>query len=236
MTKTRIGVSMNYRQCQSGTERAYIDSPYFDALTKLGAVPVPILPIEDRDILDITLDGLQGVLLTGGLDLDPHLWQQQQHAKTELVHPRRQRVDFLLYERAKKRELPILGICLGLQMINVAHGGSLYQHLPDRDSNISHGREHEHTEHKLLLDHESLLYRRLKREHVIVKSGHHQGIERVGNGLLAAGMSEDGVVEMVELPNYPFLLAVQWHPEKDIENPVNKEVFMSFLQACMQDS
>ncbi len=228
----KIGVSMNYRVTQSGTHRAYIDSPYVDLLANLGVQPVPIAITDSCEILQKSLEGLGGVLFTGGMDLDPALWDEPMHPKSELVHPRRQKYDFDLYKAVTQRQLPIMGICLGLQMINVYHGGSLYQHLPESPGQVDHGREHHHTSHELQLNSDSMLYGWLSQESVSVASGHHQGIRRLGNGLLAVGTASDGVIEAIERPDYPFLIAVQWHPEKDPDNEVNCTVVKKFLESA----
>ena len=98
--KSRIGISMNYRTTDSGVERAYIDSRYLDFLAEYEVLPCPIPPTEDTDKLGEYLDGVNGVLFTGGMDLDPGLWNEPMHPKTKLVHPRRQRYDLMLYELA----------------------------------------------------------------------------------------------------------------------------------------
>ncbi|MCF7957091.1 MAG: gamma-glutamyl-gamma-aminobutyrate hydrolase family protein [Phycisphaerae bacterium] len=228
----KIGVSMNYRVTSSGTRRAYIDSPYIDFLADWGVQPVPIAITDSYEMLDRALMGLDGVLFTGGLDLDPVLWDEPLHDKTELVHPRRQKYDFDLYKAVTARHLPIMGICLGLQMINIYHHGSLYQHLPQSPGLVDHGREHHHTSHSLTLAPESRLYTWLGEKNISVMSGHHQGVCRLGEGLLAAGIADDGVIEAIERPEYPFLIAVQWHPEKDPENPVTRAITENFLNAA----
>jgi putative glutamine amidotransferase len=168
-------------------------------------------------LLDAVLNQLDGILFTGGVDLDPALWNEQQHEETILVHPRRQRFEFMLYEQAKKRRLPILAICLGIQMINVAHGGSLHQHLPDLDDVIDHG-DSGIVKHPVHLNPESLLFQWFQTEQMQVN-------------LIAAATAPDGIVEAIELPGYPFLLALQWHPEREMNNPVNHTIIDRFLAA-----
>lgn len=223
---------MNYRVTSNGTRRAYIDSPYIDFLADLGVQPVPIAIMDSYEMLARSLTGLDGVLFTGGLDLNPVLWDEPLHDKTELVHPRRQKYDFDLYKAVTARHLPIMGICLGLQVINICHHGSLYQHLPQSPGQVDHGREHHHTSHSLTLDRKSMLHDWIGKENISVMSGHHQGICRLGEGLLAAGVAEDGVIEAIERPGYPFLIAVQWHPEKEPENPVTRVLADNFLNAA----
>ncbi|MBN1764690.1 MAG: gamma-glutamyl-gamma-aminobutyrate hydrolase family protein [Sedimentisphaerales bacterium] len=233
--KPCVGVSMNYSQESSGVDRAYLDSTYLDFLFDSGAIAVPVALTEDAECLNGQLDRLDGVLFTGGLDLTPVLWQEQKHPQARLVHPRRQIFEFKLYEAAQKRRLPIMGICLGIQMINVAHGGSLYQHLPESPGLVDHGGEGRTTEHKVRLDKYSRLYEVFMKEEMVVGSCHHQGVNSLGESLLAAAVADDGVVEAIERPDYPFLLAVQWHPERDMDNPINRGIVECFLRALVMN-
>ena len=232
--KPRIGISMNYGVAEYGTERAYIDRRYFEFIDEFMAIPIPIVPTENTVLLHALLSQLDGILFSGGLDLAPALWDEPQHPATQLVHPRRQRFDLSLYELARKRSLPILGICLGLQMINVVHGGSLYQHLSDHPGRIDHGCESRWSEHALSLNEKSQLRRWLQAEQITVASGHHQGINRLGRGLLAAATAPDGVVEAVELEGYRFLLGVQWHPERCPADSISRTIVEQFIAACSE--
>jgi len=232
--RLNIGISMNYRCEDSGTERAYLDSPYFDFLADMEVLTWPIVPVDSPEKLDGMLSRIDGLLFTGGLDLDPALWQQQIHPRTTLVHPRRQCFDLLLYNAAKRRRLPIMGICLGLQLINVAEGGTLYQHLPESPGKVNHGCEGTPARHGLNVSPDSRLFTWLKIQRIDVTSNHHQGIDKPAPTLCAAAVADDGVTEAVELNNYPFLMAVQWHPERDMNNPVNRIITEKFLRAAAE--
>ncbi len=231
----RIGISSNYaaaNRSSSLPERGYLDHHYFDVLADYQAVPVPLVPLEPDGQLTALLDIVDGVIFTGGYDLDSSLWDEPLHEKAVLVHPRRQKFEFRLYQAVRKRRLPVLGICLGLQLINVAHGGSLYQHLPETPGQLDHGCDGRLTEHQIRL-HEAGRLRQLAAETATtVPSCHHQGIHRVGDGLLASAWTQDGVTEAVEDPDYPYLLAVQWHPERDTGHPLNQRIIASFIDAC----
>jgi len=229
---TRIGVSMNYRRTESGRERAYLDSPYFDFLVKLKVQPVPIVPVDSIEILREFLQTLDGILFSGGLDLDPKRWQEPLHEKTILVHPRREQFDFVLYEQAAEMRLPIMGIGLRLQMINVYHGGCLHQHLEENPGKIDHGQELNNSRHNLNLNKNSKLYEWLQKDRITVPSGHHQGIAKLGKGLLAGATSDDGVIEAIERPGYSFLIAVQWHPEREPQAEINQAIIERFLEAA----
>ncbi|MBN1844228.1 MAG: gamma-glutamyl-gamma-aminobutyrate hydrolase family protein [Sedimentisphaerales bacterium] len=230
--KLRIGLGMNFAGGQEGPERAYLDRHYFDTLSELGTCPLPLIPTEDVVLLEALLRQLDGLVMTGGLDLDPALWQEDRHERTRLLHPRRQRFDLLLYQQACKHRLPILGICLGIQVINVAHGGSLHQYLPDVSDQVDHGGDGRTTRHALKLDPASRLGRWFSGDQVTVGSSHQQAVARVGRGLRAAAWAADDVVEAVERDDYPFLLGVQWHPERDGGDPVNRVVWEHFLGAA----
>jgi putative glutamine amidotransferase len=230
--KPRIGISMKYRTNEDDTEWAYLDHRYFDVIADLGVIPIPIVPVENIVTLNAILSQVNGVIFTGGGDLNPALYDEQAHKKTNIIHPRRQRFELLLYEQTIKQRLPVLGISLGIQLINVAQGGSLHQHLPDLDSEVDHGTSDKYIpNHLLTLHKKSKLYNWLKVEQISVPSCHHQGINRLGKGLLPAAVAEDGLVEVIELSDYPFLLAVQWHPERDIEMPGNRLIFNKFIDA-----
>ena len=230
--KLRIGIGMNYRTTDDGSECAYLDNHYFDVLAELGVVPLPIIPTEDVILLDAILKQVDGVLLTGGLDIDPSLWDEDLHEETRLLHPRRQRFDLLLYEQVQKLRLPIMGICLGIQMINVAHGGSLHQYLPDVNDEVDHGDEEHTTTHTVVLEPKTQIHQWLQIDQITVPSCHQQGINRLGKGLVAAGTTEDGLVEIIERPKYPFLLAIQWHIERDMIQPLSRTIFDQFLNAA----
>jgi putative glutamine amidotransferase len=125
-----------------------------------------------------------------------------------------------------------MGICLGLQLINVAEGGTLYQHLPESPGEVNHGCEGTAARHGLNVNPDSCLFTWLKKRRIEVSSNHHQGIDKVSENLRAAAVADDGVTEAVELEDYPFLTAIQWHPERDMNNPVNRIIMEKFLQAA----
>ena len=232
--KPRIGISMNYRTTSEGIDRAYLDAKYFDVLAELGAVPVPIIPTDNTILLGALLRDLHGVLFSGGIDLDPALYNQPQHEETQLVHPRRQRFEFMLYEHTRKRQLPIFGICLGIQMINVAHGGTLHQSVADLEQALPHEPDENDgpCTHRIRIRRKSKLHQWLRTDELVVPSHHRQAVAQLGKGLQAVAIAEDGLVEALELTNYPFGLAVQWHPESAVDEPVNRIILKRFLAAA----
>ena len=166
---------------------------------------------------DRVLDLLDALLLAGGADIDPAAYGAAPHPETDRPYPPRDEFELALARRALERDMPLLGICRGMQLLNVAAGGTLAQHLPDV---VGHDR-HRHTpgsfaDHEVRLDERSLAARVVGAHETGVKSHHHQGVDRLGDGLVATGWDEiDGGVEAVEVPDRSFALGVLWHPEED---------------------
>jgi putative glutamine amidotransferase len=163
------------------------------------------------------LDRLDALVLTGGCDIDPGTHGSEPHPATGTTSPERDEFELALARAAIDRDMPLLGICRGMQMLNIARGGGIEQHLPDA---VGH-EEHRHTpgvfaDHHVRLEPGSLAARVVGRDQEGVKSHHHQAVNGLGDGLLATGWSvEDGVVEAIELPERRFALGVLWHPEED---------------------
>ena len=196
---------------------------YATAVQKAGAIAL-VLPPDGRanDEPDALLDNLDGLYLAGGSDVDPETYGARPHPKTQDSWPERDAFEVSLTRRALERDMPVLGSCRGMELLNVACGGTLEQNLPDR---IGSDR-HRHTpgaygDHEVRLEPGSLAARAAGAERLAVKSHHHQGIDRVGEGLIATGWSEpDDVIEAIEVPGRRFALGVLWHPEEDAESTV----------------
>ena len=173
-----------------------------------------ILPPDDvlAEGPDEVLDMLDGLILAGGSDIDPASYGAQPHPETGTTWPERDRFEIALGTRALERDMPVLGICRGMEMINVIQGGTLKQHL---------GLElHRHTpgvftDHRVKLVPGSLAERVVGADHTEVKSAHHQGVDAIGEGVVVSGHADDGVVEALELPDKTFAVGVLWHPEED---------------------
>jgi putative glutamine amidotransferase len=178
-----------------------------------------LLPPDDTatEAPDPLLDRIEGLVLAGGADVDPASYGAQRHPEIGPTWPERDRFEIGLVRRALDRAMPVLGVCRGMQVLNVARDGSLVQHLPDL---LGHD-DHRHTpgaftDHEVRLEPGSLAASAVGAEQITVKSHHHQGIEQLGEGLTATGWSvNDDLVEAVELPDHPFVLGVLWHPEED---------------------
>jgi putative glutamine amidotransferase len=191
---------------------------YATAVQRAGALAL-LLPPDDAvaEAPEELLDRIDALILAGGSDLDPGAYGARPHPETRDTWPERDRFELGLARGALERGMPVLGICRGMQILNVARGGTLVQHLPDLLGND----EHRHTpgafgDHEVRLEPGSLAARAAGAERTTVKSHHHQGINKVGEGLVASGWSvSDDLVEAIELPDRPFALGVMWHPEED---------------------
>jgi putative glutamine amidotransferase len=170
------------------------------------------------------LELLDGLLLAGGADIDPGSYGQSPHAETVDTVPERDAFELALTRAAIERDLPVLGICRGMQLINIACGGTLQQHLPERFGHGEHRRvigSFEGSEHDVILTEGSLAAGAAGAAAHMTKSHHHQGVDRLGEGLVVSGRSTlDELPEAIELPQRQFVLGVQWHPEADAASTV----------------
>jgi putative glutamine amidotransferase len=174
---------------------------------------VLIVPPSEEGVEE-TLDALDGLLFSGGSDLDPASYGQEPHPETNGVRPERDRGELALLRAALERDLPVLAVCRGSQLLNVARGGDLVQHLPD----VVGDEKHKHTpgsfaDHDVDV-HDGTRLAALLGDRAPVKSHHHQGFGRLGDGVVEAARAEDGTIEGVELPAQRFALGVLWHPEE----------------------
>jgi putative glutamine amidotransferase len=182
---------------------------YVRALSSAGARPVQLPP--ETDAVAETLDALDGLLVTGGIDVDPALYGADRHPEMPGARPERDQAELVLLEEALARDMPVLAICRGSQLLNVLRGGDIEQHLNETDL---HGNgERETTEHGVRVKQGSRLAA-LVGETAVVTSEHHQGFGRIGEDLEAVAWAPDGTVEAVEDPGRRFALAVVWHPER----------------------
>jgi putative glutamine amidotransferase len=191
---------------------AVIPLAYVQQVEAAGGRAVIVPPSEEG--VEETLDALDGVLFSGGSDIDPSAYGQDAHPETNGTRPERDRGELALLRAALDRDLPVLAVCRGSQVLNVARGGDLVQHLPE----VVGDEKHKHTP-GVFADHEveveaGTRLGSLLGERTPVKSHHHQGFGRVGDGLVQAAWAEDGTLEAVEDPSKRFALGVLWHPEE----------------------
>jgi putative glutamine amidotransferase len=210
-----IGITSYAEEVQMGVwteDAAVVPLAYVRAVEEAGGRPLVVPPMEDG--VEETLDALDGVVFSGGGDLDPRLYGAEPHTETDSPKPWRDDPELRLIEAAIQRDMPLLAICRGSQLLNVVRGGDLVQHLPEI---VGHER-HKHepgafSDHDVKVAPDSRLGGLLG-EHTPVKSHHHQGMGRIGDGLREVAWAEDGVVEGLEDPSRRFALGVLWHPEE----------------------
>ena len=214
---------------------------YFDAAIAARAVPwmVPLLD-DDTETLREIYDRLDGLLLPGGVDIDPGQFGEARRAQCGVVDPARDRVELQLARWAAEEGKPVLGLCRGLQVLNVALGGTLYQDIgAEKPGALKHdcfpneGYQRDHLAHDVAVVDGSRLRAAFGRPVVAVNSMHHQGIHRLAESLVASAVSPDGLVEGVEAADGTFLVGVQWHPEVfDQRDPGTRRLFEDFIDAA----
>ncbi|MGE5325820.1 MAG: gamma-glutamyl-gamma-aminobutyrate hydrolase family protein [Deltaproteobacteria bacterium] len=233
----KIAVSVSIKEKGKGEK-----SPYFQALCAAGLTPREIVMLSPGDRARARADNLDGVLFTGGEDVAPALYDETRRYATVKSDRSRDDFELALLAAAQEERIPILGICRGMQMINVKFGGSLYQDLkldPYSEGGVvvehkQAGRRQDATHTVTVTEPESLLASAFQ-GCCRVNSLHHQAVRRVGRGLKVTAYSEDGLAEAVEYAgDYPFLMAIQWHPEEMLSQPEQKRIFEQFLAKCRE--
>ncbi len=212
---------------------SFLPKVYFDAVNRAGGIAVllPPQPVT-REIADRVLDTLDGLIITGGKDVDPARYGQEPHPTTDPPRRDRDAWEDALLTAAIDRGLPFLGICRGAQVLNVARGGTLIQHLPDVIGSTRYNAGGGvFTVNEVDVEPGSQLGG-LIGDSAAVKSYHHQAIDELGEGLTVTARSDDGIVQAVELAGVPFGVAVQWHPEEDAAE--DARLFAGLVQAAVQ--
>lgn len=223
-----------------GTQRFYLGRDYSEALEAAGAIPIHIALIPKLDFITEMLSGLDGILLPGSdSDVDPSYFGEDPHPKLGRVVPEKDETEFLVLAEAEKLGLPVLGICFGMQSLNVSRGGSLIQDIESQVENcIKHeqGIPSSRSSHKIRIAEKSflaLLAGKGSRQ-VKVNSSHHQAIDKLGENLAATAWASDGVIEGIEDTRPDRLVfGVQWHPELSWQtDELSSAIFRSFVERC----
>jgi putative glutamine amidotransferase len=218
-----IGLTTYLEQAKQGVwdvRAAFLPEQYFDSVTAAGGIAVllPPQPHPDEAAAPV-LDGLDGLILTGGLDVQPELYGAERHPLTDPARPDRDAWELALFRGAEERRLPVLAICRGLQLVNVARGGTLHQHLPEalgtERFRIGGGVFATNT---VTVDEGTRLAGLVGAGDFDVHSYHHQGVDRLGDGLVATARTDDGLVQAFESTGEGYLIGVQWHPEENRED------------------
>jgi putative glutamine amidotransferase len=206
---------------------------YLDAVAAAGGIPVILAPLPARR-LEAIIDRLDGVCLSGGPDIEPACYGAPAHPQLGPTEPEVDLFELGLVRAARRRGLPILAICRGMQVLNVARGGTLVQHVPDLGDEVTHRQATpaSQSSHPVAIAAASRLARIAGADRIDVNSFHHQAIDRLGTGLEPVSWSEDGVIEAVEAPADVFTLGVQWHAECLTERPEQAGLFESLVDAA----
>lgn len=223
MTRPVIGICSSLVQAKWGVwdqRAALLSLSYLTAIQAAGGMammvpPDPKLEADPDELLDL----LDGLIFAGGADIDPALYGDTPHPETHPPVLERDSFEIEIARRAWERDLPVLGICRGMQLLNVARGGTLIQHLPDTVGHEDHRRipgSFDGSDHDVRLTPGSLAARAAGEEVHVTKSHHHQGVDAIGDGFVVTGHATiDGLPEAIEAPDRRFMLGVQWHPEAD---------------------
>jgi len=210
---------------------------YVRAVEGAGGVPILIPMLKDPDILNALLARLDGLLLTGGTDVHPDRYGELIHPLTEEADLELDEFEITLASWALKEDVPILGICRGMQVLNIVLGGSLYQDISDQYPNsLQHSNRslpRTHLAHRIIIEPGSRMEQALGTQEVLVNSLHHQAVKLPGKGVRISGRADDGIAELLEVPGYRFVMAAQSHPEEIYAIvPAFARLFSAFVHAC----
>jgi putative glutamine amidotransferase len=240
-TRPLIGINADFVPATKTTgAQARVNVGYFDSVLAAGGLPVIIPPLTKEAELSAFLDHLDGVILTGGLDMDPRRQGQPTHPAVQPMPERREDSDRILVKIILHRQLPVLGIALGMQQLNSACGGSLYLHLPEEQPrSLPHydpscNGPHRHA---VLLEPNTRVDEIYGGGEIRVNSSHHQAVRVVGAKLRVSALAPDGIIEAIEAvdPNW-FCVGVQWHPESETASALDMQLFECFIQACLRQA
>ncbi len=231
----KIGITM---RLEVETDRFYLGRDYSEAIQNFGAVPIHISLIPDRDYIANILESVDGILLPGSnTDVEPMRFGEESHQKFGRNVPVKDETDLLVLELAEEKQIPILAICFGMQILNVFRGGTLYQDIQSQIPNAyrhDQGVPLERNSHSLLIEEGTLINKITESCKIKVNSHHHQSVKDIGKYLRISARSKDGVIECIEdIRDGRFILGVQWHPELSWKFDRNsKSIFKVFVEEC----
>jgi putative glutamine amidotransferase len=232
-----IGITSGLTQNKSGSPVCQLGQAYASAIQIAGGIPI-IIPLGiDEENLDELIPRLDGILFSGGADIDPNLFGGTPHPRVYGISPERDALEIALIRKALSADKPLLAICRGIQVLNVALGGTLYTHIQDqRDQSLKHDWfpdfPRDKLAHSVRLTPGSKLHQIFGSEEIRVNSLHHQGLAELGQGLRATGFAPDDLVEGVEVEGASFAIGVQWHPECLPDDSGSQALFTAFVEAC----
>ena len=234
-----IGIIPDHKE---GTPTGYSSKEYYalrtnhvEMINKSGGSA--IILTYDYDLIDFYLENFDGLMIVGGyFDIDPKHYGEERHPLTK-ANDVRENFEFEIASKALKSEIPLLGICSGMQLINILHGGAAFQYLPDEEGFIEHEQKcvegfnsYSIPYHEVEIEKDSKLFEIIGEEKINTNSSHRQAIKRLGQGLSLSARAFDGVIEGIEKTNHPFCIGVQWHPEFETSE-ADKRIFDAFVKA-----
>jgi putative glutamine amidotransferase len=234
MPRPRIGITCEM-DIRGNRPRYELPVAYAASVERAGGVPVLLPAAPTWTSARRLLPPLGGLIFSGGDDLDPVRYGEGPHPKTRRVPTEKESADLRLLTAALATGVPLLGICYGCQLLNVARGGSLIQDLPSmRPRTLRHraGRDRKRIFHPVRVEPGSLLHRVLRRPRLTANSAHHQAVRTFGRGLRAVAWAPDGIIEGIEDPSRAFVLGVQWHPERLMDRAVHLRLFQALVRAA----
>ncbi|HVP36564.1 MAG TPA: gamma-glutamyl-gamma-aminobutyrate hydrolase family protein [Terriglobales bacterium] len=214
----------------------YVKRQYYFAIEKAGGMPIILPNLYDLSLVDNILETVDGLLFSGGYDLDPKNYGEDKPHRSVKITPGRDRFELSLVKKARERNIPIFGICRGCQIINVAYGGTLYQDISLRkeftlEHKIKQSSRYK-KRHPIVIKEGSKLFSILRKKEIEVNTSHHQLIKEIAPGFVVSAFSkEDGVVEALESPEDDYLLSVQWHPEVPYDEKNSILLFRSLVES-----
>lgn len=239
-TKPTIGISSSLLTIESGSflgsERAFVGYDYIEGIVKAGGVPVVIPVVEDLTLVAEQMQGIKGLLLSGGHDVSPQFYGEEPAQTLQGVNQKRDQHERELIRYAHQTGQPLLGICRGLQLLNVTFGGTLYQDIDSLSPNILQHMQKSYPycpSHQVELVKGTLLQKLFEQDELAVNSYHHQAIKKVAPDFLVNARSKDGMIEGIEKKGEGFVVAVQWHPEMMFaKSALMFKLFEGFVQAA----
>ena len=240
-SKPLIGIVPDYKEgCPNGySSRQYyaLRANYVEMINKAGGAA--IILTYDYDLIDSYLESIDGLMIVGGyFDIHPKRYDDEKIHPSVKLNEVREEFEHELGLQAIKTNLPFLGICNGMQLINVLHKGKVIQHIPDEKNLMDHEQSHadgfsDYSKgyHEVTIERNSKLFSIVNQEKIITNSSHHQAAKIAGDGLKICARASDGVIEAVEKVNHPFCLGVQWHPEFEVSE-ADKKIFEHFVEAA----
>jgi len=236
-SKPVIGLSMGFlpedpsRKEVSSKAVNYLKEEYSEAIVRAGGVPILIPNTISPGVFAERIHIFDGIVFTGGYDIEPRLYGERVKYPSVRYFPKRDELEFTLIEHFRG---PMLGICRGMQVVNIAFGGTLYQDLREEfKGGVDHGDWNRTTEHEVLIEPQTILRKLVGEERIVVNSSHHQGIKVVAPAFRVCALARDGLVEAIELPKR-HILAVQWHPES-LRNRYSDAIFEWLIRACREE-